>query len=422
MLTKAPRGTFDILPEKAGYWQRIERTIRDICRTYRYGEIRTPVFEHTELFERGVGGTTDVVQKEMYTFLDKGERSVTLRPEGTAGVVRAFLENNLHALSMPQKFYYIISCYRYEKPQAGRLREFHQFGAECIGSQGPSSDAELIALARRVLTSLGIEKLRLNINSIGCKDCRVAYNAALKAFARERYDGLCETCRGRLEKNPLRILDCKSPVCGRLMEGAPALLDYICGDCKDHFEALKKTLSEMGIPFHIDTSIVRGLDYYTKTVFEYKTELEGTQGTVCGGGRYDGLVGELGGAPTPAIGFAMGMERILLAMEKANALGESEEKTDLFIANIGAGTEDFVSALADKLRALGAAVEREHMGRSLKAQMKYADKINAGYSMVIGEDEMKTQTARLKNMKTGETLEADLKNLDKIIAIFALED
>lgn len=415
----APRGTADILAPDILKWKYIEKKISDISSRFGYSEIRTPVFEHTELFERGVGDTTDVVQKEMYTFEDKGGRSITLRPEGTASVARAFLEHNIYAQPLPAKLCYNITCYRYEKPQAGRLREFHQFGAECYGTSEPVVDAEVISFAKTVLNELGIEKLSLNINSIGCPNCRSKYNEALKNYFRPYIeDGtLCGTCRDRFDKNPLRILDCKSPVCGEIADKAPVLLDYICEECSEHFEEVKKHLEAMGIEYNVDGTIVRGLDYYTKTVFEFKTAIEGTAGTVCGGGRYDGLIEEIGGAPTPGIGFAMGIERIIMALEASGNMPEFSDVPDIFIANIGDETKFFVTALADKLRKAGVKCERDLLGRSLKAQMKYADKCGARYSMVIGGDEAEKKVASLKNMTEKEQTEVSLENLDELINI-----
>jgi len=417
MAITAPRGTADILAPDILKWKYIEKKISEISSRFGYSEIRTPVFEHTELFERGVGDTTDVVQKEMYTFEDKGGRSITLRPEGTASVARAFLEHNIYAQPLPAKLCYNITCYRYEKPQAGRLREFHQFGAECYGTQDPATDAEVISLAQTVLNELGIDKLSLNINSIGCPTCRAKYNEALKDYFRPYIeDGtLCGTCRDRFDKNPLRILDCKSPVCGEIADKAPILLDYICDECRDHFEEVKKHLEAMGIEYNVDGTIVRGLDYYTKTVFEFKTSIEGTAGTVCGGGRYDGLIEQLGGAPTPGIGFAMGIERIIMALQASGNMPDLSDAPDLFIANIGEETKFFVTTLTDKLRKSGVKCERDLLGRSLKAQMKYADKCGARYSMVIGGDEAEKKQASLKNMIEKEQTEVSLENLDELI-------
>lgn len=417
MSITAPRGTADILPSDILKWKYIEGKISHICDKFGFEEIRTPIFENTELFERGVGDTTDVVQKEMYTFNDKGGRSITLRPEGTACVARAFLEHNIYSKPLPSKLFYLISCYRYEKPQAGRLREFHQFGAECFGSQSPSVDGEIITLAHTVLTELGIDDVTLNINSIGCPSCRKKYNEALKEYFRPHIESgeLCETCRGRFDKNPLRILDCKSPVCGKIAESAPILLDYICDECAEHFEKVKSYLDAVGIKYVIDGTIVRGLDYYTKTVFEFKTSLGGAAGTVCGGGRYDGLIEELGGAPTPAIGFAMGIERIILALTDAGKMPEFESIPDVYVANIGEESDLYATVLVNKLRKAGLKAERDLCARSLKAQMKYANKIGAKYSIVIGEDEAKSNSAILKNMNTKTETNVSLSNADDIL-------
>jgi histidyl-tRNA synthetase len=367
------------------------------------------------LFERGVGDTTDVVQKEMYTFEDKGGRSVSLRPEGTASAGRAFLENSLYAAPQPTKMYYMISCYRYEKPQAGRLREFHQFGTEVFGSEKPSIDAEVISLAGTLLNKLGIKGLELNINSIGCPECRKEYNAKLREFFQPQLNELCETCAGRYDRNPLRILDCKNSHCKKIGENAPILLDHLCEDCRVHFESLKKHLDEMGIQYNIDPYIVRGLDYYTRTVFELVSRNIGAQGTVCGGGRYDGLIQELGGQPTPGIGFGLGLERLLLTLESQGIIIPQPEPINLFIANIGEKAEFKAQSLVYDLRQQNISAEKDHMGRSLKAQMKYADKLGAAYTMVLGEDEINQGKANLKNMQTGETVEVSLDDIAEAI-------
>ncbi|MGE4283349.1 MAG: histidine--tRNA ligase, partial [Clostridia bacterium] len=387
MLTKAPKGTKDVLPNEIYKWHYIETIIRKICDSFGYRELRTPVFEHTELFERGVGDTTDVVQKEMYTFEDKGRRSITLRPEGTASAVRSFLENSLYAAPQPTKMYYLISCYRYEKPQAGRLREFHQFGTEVFGSQKPAADAEVISLAATLLNKLGIKGLELNINSIGCPECRKEYNEILKAYFKQHINKLCTTCNERYERNPLRILDCKVDNCKHIGKDAPVLLDHICDDCRAHFESLKSYLNNMEIQYNIDPYIVRGLDYYTRTVFEFVSKSIGAQGTVCGGGRYDGLIQELGGQQTPGIGFGLGLERLLITMEAQGIDIPQPNPIKLFIANIGEKAEIKAQSLTYSLRQKDISVEKDYMGRSLKAQMKYADKLGAAYTMVLGEDE-----------------------------------
>lgn len=400
---RAPRGTKDVLPKESAKWQYIENTALEVARTYGFSEIRVPTFEHTELFSRSVGDTTDVVQKEMYTFLDKGDRSITLRPEGTAGVVRSVIENSLLSDALPLKTCYITSCFRYEKPQAGRLREFHQFGVELFGAPLPSADAQVIMLGRSVLDALGIGEVELHLNSIGCPDCRAVYHKALREYFEARKDKLCETCLTRLEKNPMRILDCKNPDCGEMSKDAPKMLDYLCGDCKDHFEGVKALLTSCGVDYSIDPGIVRGLDYYTRTVFEFVSSAAGAQGTVCGGGRYDGLVSELGGPPTPALGFGMGLERLLMVMEHCNAPFPDELPPDLYLASMGDKGAALAFRMANTLRDEGFWVETDTVGRSLKAQMKYADKLGALYSGVIGDDEVEKSTVTVKNMKNKKT-------------------
>lgn len=403
MVTQAPKGTKDLMPKDSYKWQYLEDTFREVCKNFGYNEIRTPTFEHTELFERGVGDTTDVVEKQMYTFLDKAKRSITLRPEGTASAVRAYLENHIFDNPLPAKFFYNIPCFRYEKPQAGRLREFHQFGIEAFGSAEPSIDAEIISLAITFLHRVGLENLEVSINSIGCPKCRAKYNEVLKEYFRARYDELCDTCKGRLERNPLRILDCKSPVCGEIGKGAPVLIDYLCEECQEHFDAVKQSLTAYDIPFNIDTGIVRGLDYYSKTVFEVLVDNIGAKSAVCGGGRYDGLVEELGGNPTPGIGFGLGVERLLLALEAQGVEIPNNNKLDIFIASIGDNAAKFAQQLTYKIRQKFVCAECDHMKRSLKAQMKYADKLGAKYSVVIGDNEIEQGAANIKNMETGDT-------------------
>ena len=408
MITK-PRGTEDVLPKDSKLWQYIENTARNVCERFGYKEIRTPVFEHTELFQRGVGDTTDVVQKEMYTFLDKGERSITLKPEGTATLVRSYIENSLYANPQPTKLSYIIPCFRYEKPQSGRLREFHQFGIECFGASSPITDAEVISLAYMFLKELNLKGIELNINSIGCPLCKKDYNEKLKAYFETHRDKLCPTCLERLEKNPMRIIDCKSEICSELSKDAPKMVDNLCEDCKDHFEAVKRGLDEMGISYKVNPDIVRGLDYYTKTVFEFVSDALGAQSTVCGGGRYSGLVEELGGKPADGIGFAAGLERLILVLKKQQPEFSAMEKTpDLFVATMGDGAETFAQKLVFDLRILGVSAEQDLCGRSLKAQMKYADKLGAKFSIVLGDDEIDQNMAKLKNMENGETFDIEL--------------
>lgn len=407
MITK-PRGTEDVLPKDSKLWQYIENTAREVCDLYGYKEIRTPVFENTELFQRGVGDTTDVVQKEMYTFEDKGGRSITLKPEGTATLVRSYIENSLYANPQPTKLSYIIPCFRYEKPQSGRLREFHQFGIECFGAGTPTTDAEVISLAHMFLNRVGIDDTKLNINSIGCPVCRKEYNDKLRAYFEEYRNDLCQTCLDRLEKNPMRIIDCKSEICSKIAEKAPKIIDYLCDECKDHFEDTKAALDSMGIAYTINPDIVRGLDYYTKTVFEFTSDCLGAQSTVCGGGRYSGLVEELGGKPAEGIGFATGLERLILILKNKGIEVASEEVPRLFVATMGADAERFALKLIYELRCMGIHAEQDLCGRSLKAQMKYADKLSAKYSIVIGDNEIAEGKGQLKNMNTGETAEVML--------------
>ena len=409
LITKAIKGTKDVLPSEVYKNQYIEATCLTVAENFGYKEMRTPVFEHTELFQRGVGDTTDVVQKEMYTFDDKGGRSITLRPEGTAGAARSFLENGLSNEALPQKICYLTSCYRYEKPQAGRLREFHQFGIECFGATSPLADAEMIALAKQIFDELGVKDLHLEINSIGCPTCRAEYHKALKEYFASRVDELCDTCRDRLDRNPMRILDCKSPVCSEIAKGAPVVLDYLCDECKEHFEKTKSYLDAMNIEYIVNPQIVRGLDYYTKTVFEVVADSIGAQGTVCGGGRYDGLIEELGGQHTPSLGFGMGLERLQLVMEAQGCEFPEPSRPDLFIVAMGDKATLKAVEIAKDMRDEGYSVVYDLNGRSLRAQMKYADKINAKYNVVIGDNEVDAKSAMLKDMATGEQSEISLE-------------
>lgn len=415
LITKAIKGTKDVLPKDVHKNQYIEATALDVASKFGYKEIRTPVFEHTELFQRGVGDTTDVVQKEMYTFDDKGGRSITLRPEGTAGAVRSFLENGLCNEALPQKVCYLISCYRYEKPQAGRLREFHQFGVECFGTASPLADAEIIALAKSIFDTLGVRDLSLEINSIGCPKCRAEYHKALKEYFASRRDELCDTCKGRLDRNPMRILDCKSPICHEIAQGAPVVIDYLCDECKEHFEKVQKYLDAQNIEYKINPQIVRGLDYYTKTVFEFVSNSIGAQGTVCGGGRYDGLVEELGGQHTASLGFAMGLERLMLLMEAQGCEFPQAEKPDLFIVALGEKATLKAVEIAKDMREEGFSALLDLNQRSIRAQMKYADKLGAKFNVVIGDNEVENKIAKLKNMQTGEETEI---NLDTFVSGF----
>lgn len=409
LITKAIKGTKDVLPSEVYKNQYIEATCLTVAENFGYKEMRTPVFEHTELFQRGVGDTTDVVQKEMYTFDDKGGRSITLRPEGTAGAARSFLENGLSNEALPQKICYLTSCYRYEKPQAGRLREFHQFGIECFGATSPLADAEMIALAKQIFDELGVKDLHLELNSIGCPTCRAEYQKALKEYFASRVDELCDTCRERLDRNPMRILDCKSPVCSEIAKDAPVVLDYLCDECKEHFEKTKSYLDAMNIEYIVNPQIVRGLDYYTKTVFEFVADSIGAQGTVCGGGRYDGLIEELGGQHTPSLGFAMGLERLQLVMEAQGCEFPEPSRPDLFIVAMGDKATLKAVEIAKDMRDEGYSVVYDLNGRSLRAQMKYADKINAKYNVVIGDNEVDTKSAVLKDMATGEQSDISLE-------------
>ncbi len=402
MLTQAPRGTRDVLPQDSYRWQYLESRMRQAAAEAGYREVRTPVFEHTELFQRGVGDTTDIVQKEMYTFLDKGERSITLKPEGTAGAARAFLESNLYAAPLPCKMYYLSApVFRYEAPQAGRLREHHQFGMECFGAKDATADAELIILAYRLISGLGIRNLSVNINSIGCPECRPRYNEMLKSFLHEHETELCPDCRNRMDRNPLRALDCKNPQCQKVVENAPRLLEWLDDDCRSHFEKLQACLRAMDIPFQINDRIVRGLDYYTKTVFELITKTENGNLTVCGGGRYDHLVEQLGGPDLPAVGFGMGMERVLMLLESEHIQIEEPGVVDAFVTYMGDhALEAF--RLVQALREAHVRTDMDHTGRSLKAQFKYANKTGAIFCLTLGDDEVQNRSVRVKDMRTGE--------------------
>ena len=408
LITKKIKGTEDVLPKQSYRWQFVENIMREEARAYGFKEIRTPVFEHTELFARGVGQTTDVVQKEMYTFDTKGGESVTLRPEGTAGAARAVLEHSLEQDGLPIKASYFVSCYRYEKPQAGRLREFHQFGIEEYGTQAPAADAEIICLAQSVLDRLGLSQVHLEINSIGCPECRAKYNQALKEYFTQYKDRLCPTCLTRLEKNPMRLLDCKSPEDKEIAKDAPKITDYLCEECEAHFTEVKKYLDAAGVEYTVNPTIVRGLDYYTKTVFEFVTDCIGAQGTVCGGGRYDGLIEELGGKHMPSLGFAMGMERLLMVMDAQKIEIPDNDKTALYIATMGDAAKVKAFELLRQVRECGLIAETDVVGRGLRAQMKYADKIGAKYSVVLGDNEIEENKARVKNMETGEQTELAL--------------
>lgn len=398
---KRPLGTEDIVPQNINKWNTVETIVKDTATTFGFKEIRVPTFESTELFERSVGDTTDVVQKEMYSVIAK-ESKFTLRPEGTAGTIRAMVQNGLLNDALPQKVFYVLSCFRHERPQAGRLREFHQFGVEMAGSQSPYADAEVISLAKSIIDRVGLKNIVLNINSIGCPTCRANYHKALKEFFSTKSECLCDTCKSRLDRNPMRILDCKSPICSDIGKDAPVILDYLCEDCSNHFEKLKSILTNMGIEYSVNPRIVRGLDYYTKTVFEFVTTDIGSQGTVCGGGRYDGLIEQLSGKHVPALGFAMGLERLILTMENQGCDFMENPNCELYIAPMGDTAKDKAVELASNLRTEGFLIEYDIMDRGIKAQMKYANKLNAKFVLVIGDNEIQSNSAKLKFMTTGE--------------------
>ena len=399
MLTNAPRGTKDILPDTVGDWNYVEGEIRELCRRFGYSEIRTPIFEHTELFQRGIGEGTDVVDKEMYTFTDRGERSITLRPENTASAVRAYLQNKLYAQSNLVKLFYIGSMFRYDRPQAGRMREFHQFGVEALGEANPAVDAEVILLAMNLLEGLGLKDLELSINSVGCPKCRSKYRTMLQDFFRDKLEDLCEDCRSRFERSPLRILDCKKDSDKPYMVDAPKITDCLCEECAEHFAKLKELLTSAGISFTHDPRLVRGLDYYTKTAFEIKYPPLGAQSAVAGGGRYDGLIEEMGGNPTPAVGFATGLERLLLALESQNLLPEKNRSVDAYVVALGEAAQAEGFKLLNNLRQQGLSAAMDFAGRSMKAQMKQANKLGAKYSVILGEDEIAEGVVMLRSME-----------------------
>jgi histidyl-tRNA synthetase len=415
MLTNAPKGTKDILPNQVYKWHHVENAFREACERYVIKEMRTPVFEHTELFARGVGDTTDIVEKQMYTFEDYGKRSITLKPEGTSPIVRSFVEHKLYAEVQPSKYYYIIPCFRYEKPQSGRLREFHQMGIEIFGTDNMMADAEVIGFASDFLSSMGIDDLELRINSIGCPECRETYRNALREFLKDKYDDLCDTCKGRYERNPMRILDCKSPECQVLVQGAPHMLDYLCDSCATAFDDLKKNLDAMGIEYIVDPGIVRGLDYYTKTAFEFVSNKIGAQGTVCGGGRYDNLIELIGGPPIPGVGFGMGIERLLMLMEATGKEIPAPENLDVFIAVMGERAKLFGLKLMRDLRKQGVKAEMDSLGRNIKGQFKYADRLEAKYTVVIGDNELDQNMVSIKNMATSEQKQVPLQDILKEI-------
>lgn len=402
-----PKGTKDVLPQESYKWQFIEKAALEIAKRYGVKEIRTPTFEHTEVFLRGVGETTDIVNKEMYTFTDKGNRSITLKPEGTAGVARAFIENGMASYPMPVKTFYITPCFRYERPQAGRLREFHQFGVEFLGSSAPEMDAEAIVMAKEFLSTVGVTNVILKLNSIGCSECRPKYERALKEYLKERYDDLCDLCKDRFDRNPLRILDCKNENCASVVKGAPMITDFLCDDCKKHFERVKTLLSSVGVEFTVEPNMVRGLDYYAKTVFEFVSGEIGAQGTVLGGGRYDRLISDLGGSDVKGIGFATGIERLLLVLENSGKEIVDESKTTVYFAPMGEKESDKAFELVTRLREKGVTAETDVVGRGIKSQFKYADKIGAKFVAVIGSSELERGVAKIKNMADGS--ETDVK-------------
>ncbi|WP_291568124.1 MULTISPECIES: histidine--tRNA ligase [unclassified Clostridium] len=410
---KAPKGTKDLLPNEVYKWHYIENLMRNIASNYGCREIRTPMFENTELFKRGVGETTDIVQKEMYTFEDKGGRSITLKPEGTAPTVRAFVENSLYSDTQPTKMFYFTPAFRYEKMQKGRLREHHQFGVEVFGAKEASVDAEIISIIMDVYKHFGITGLELNINSLGCPECRKKYNEALKMFLEEKKEELCTTCNTRLEKNPLRILDCKVDKCKEVVSDAPIILDFICEECSEHFKRLKDYLTAMGIEYKVNPQVVRGLDYYSKTIFEVMDN----GFTLCGGGRYDYLISEVGGPEMPAVGFGMGIERLLLTLEEKGIEISKPNYMDVYIGSMGDEGKLEAVRLIHKLRQQGLKCDCDHLERSVKAQMKYANKITANFTAILGEDEIKNRSFRLKNMSDGAQFEVSLDKIEEIINI-----
>ena len=415
MLTNAPRGTKDILPDTVGDWIYLEGKIRDICGRYGYRELRTPIFEHTELFQRGIGQGTDVVDKEMYTFQDKGGRSVTLRPENTASAVRAYLQNKLYGEGALTKLFYIGSMFRHDRPQAGRMREFHQFGVEALGEENPAVDAEVILLAVNFLKSLGLTELKLSLNSVGCPNCRPLYRKALQDFFRDKLANLCKDCNDRFERNPLRILDCKADADKDFMRDAPKVTDSLCEDCKNHFQEVQRYLKGAGVEYQMDPRLVRGLDYYTKTAFEIKYAPLGAQSAVAGGGRYDGLVAEIGGPATPAVGFAVGLERVLLALEKQSLLPEKKPTTEVFLVALGTEAKEAAFRLLQELRDAGLSAVMDYGDRSMKAQMKQAGRSGAGFALILGEDELRESAVMVKDLRKSEQQRVPVGELIKTL-------
>jgi len=413
MSIQIPRGTQDILPGEVEKWQFIENKARELCERFQYREIRTPIFEHTELFTRGVGETTDVVQKEMYTFTDRGDRSLTLRPEGTAAAVRSFVEHKMYGdPNQPVKLYYMGPMFRYERPQAGRFRQFVQFGVEALGSQDPAIDAEVIALAMSIYNSLGLKKLKLIINSLGDKESRLAHRSALIQHFEPRIGEFCRDCQSRLEKNPMRILDCKQDRDHELMKSAPSIIEYLNDESKGYFEKVQQYLTDLAIPFTVDPNLVRGLDYYNHTAFEIMSDAEGFGAitTLCGGGRYNGLTQEIGGPETPGIGFAFSIERFIAAL-KAEAVELPVNKgIDCYLVSLGEEAKDYTVGLLQRLRLAGFSAERDYLDRKIKAQMKAADRLNAKFVAILGENELKENRILVKRMETGDQWEMNVEN------------
>ncbi len=412
MLTQAPKGTSDILPSQSGKWQYLEGLFRDICGRYGMKEIRTPMFEHTELFVRGVGDTTDVVEKQMYSFDDLGGRNLTLKPEGTSPAARAFVQNGLFKEMQPTKLYYITPCFRYEKMQKGRYRQFHQFGTEIFGTESPVADAEIVSIAADMLEAVGMKEVELRINSVGCPKCRAKHREALRDFLTPKYDQLCDTCKGRFDKNPMRILDCKD--CQKIVQGAPMMIDYLCDECRSHFEEFQSILKDMDIPFIVDPGIVRGLDYYTKTAFEFVSTKGMAQGTVCGGGRYVHLVEQIGGPETPGVGFGMGIERLMLMLSEEGVEVPEDNTADYMIITMGDKARSFGLSLAKKLRKKGRSVQMDMMGRNFKNQFKYANRIGAKKAVIIGDDEVAAGTFSVKDMETGEQITLSAEDTEQL--------
>lgn len=415
MLTTKPRGTNDILPADMKKWHMLESTLRQAARQYGFSELRTPIFEHTELFQRGVGETTDIVEKEMYTFTDRGGRSLTLRPEGTAPAVRSFVENKMYADPQPTKLFYLGPMFRYDRPQAGRFRQFHQFGVEVFGSQDPGLDAEVIAMAMDIYGRLGLQGLKVELNSVGCPRCRPVHRERLQQYLADRKDQLCPTCQGRYEKNPLRILDCKSSECQSLTAGAPTITELLCEECRDHFERVQEYLQALGIDYHIEPGLVRGLDYYTRTAFEIVACGIGAQSSIGGGGRYDGLSEQCGGPPVPGIGYAMGLERILLTMEQQGIVLPDSEPVQVFVAALGEKAQLQAAIFVQQLRRQGLAAERDYLGRSLKAQLKSADRLGVRYTVIIGDDELQKQEITVRDMSSGSQTTVPIAKLESYL-------